>query len=207
MGSSTEAAVNGMMEAPQSPGAAAFFADKCAPMEMAPESAEEKYAMDGSMMMTSATGASRSIPEDFSIRFIWGVMENNIFDTGKGEIQKDLVTAGTTTAEFEPTEEMLTEIFEKIQELDITSIDRDLSGTALGKEYPEDNRGMKPLRVFEITIVMDGETYLITGDENAIYFINDEEAARFMEFVNFMIQLVQNIPEYQSLPDAVGGYE
>jgi len=208
MGGSTEAAVNDAMEAPQSPGAAAPFADKCAPMEAEPESAEEEFFIaDGAMSVTSATGASQSMPEDFSIRFIWGIVANNIFDTAKGEIQKDLVNAGTATAEFEPAEEMLMEIYNQICLLDITSIEQPMTANSLKARGSDLNYALNPLTTYEITITMNGTNYLIVGDETAKFFQEEEDAVRFMEFVEYLKQLVKTLPEYQALPEAEGGYE
>ena len=204
MGGSTEAAVNDAMEAPQSPGAAAPFADKSAIM---PESAEEEYILDTTMAHSTAMGKISEIPEDFSIRFIWGVMANNIFDTGKGEIQKDLVTAGTATAEFEPSEEMLTEIYNQICHLEITAIERPMTADALKARSSDIGYAIIPLTTYEITITMNGVNYHIIGDETAKYFQEEADAVHFMEFVEYLKQLVTALPEYQALPEAVGAYE
>ncbi|MBR3972644.1 MAG: hypothetical protein IKJ99_01675 [Oscillospiraceae bacterium] len=208
MGSSTEAAVNDAMEAPQSPGAAAPFADKSVPMEAEPESVEEEYVMaDSSMTMASATGVSQSMPEDFSIRFIWGIVADNIFDTGKGEIQKDLVNAGVATAKFDPSEEMMMEIYNQICLLEITSIEQPMTAHNLKARGSDLNYALEPLTTYEITITMNETNYLIVGDETAKFFQEEEDAVRFVEFVEYLKQLVKTLPEYQALPEAEGAYE
>ena len=49
--------------------------------------------------------------------------------------------------------------------------------------------------------------YTVTGDSTAQSYIRqDSRAAQFWEFTQYMNELYHNSPEYQSLPEAQGGY-
>ena len=67
--------------------------------------------------------------------------------------------------------------------------------------------GVAPLREYEITFTANGTTYTVTGDSTAQSYIRqDGRAAQFWEFTQYMNELYHNSPEYQSLPEAQGGY-
>lgn len=148
------------------------------------------------------------IPGGFAIRFVSWIMpgQENIYDTYTGTIQKDLVTAGAAATRFTPDKETLEDIYEKVKEYDICSIYREMTSSVLAT----DGNGVmsQPLTIYEITITANGHTFVIRGDRTADYYKDtDSDADNFMKFVNYMREVMNSTPEYQSLPDAVGGYQ
>lgn len=155
---------------------------------------------------TVTAGLPSDVPEDFAIRFVAGIGAPNIYDTYTGTIQKDLIVDGVAEANFSPDEQTLRNIYAKVVEYDICSIGREMTSDVLagdGFGY-----GVDPLTVYEITVTAYGKTYTIHGDATAEGFVEtDKDADHFMSFVRFMYDILYNNPEYQSLPDAVGGYD
>lgn len=161
----------------------------------------------GSAIGNPLAEASDGMPHDFAIRFSSKYIAEEIYDTYTGTIQKDLVENGTATAGFSPREETLKEIYAKVLEYQICSIDREMTNAALadpnGSQF-----GVSPNWSYEIKITANGKTYLICGDDTACgYTDTDPDAKNFMNFVRFMHQTLHDDPEYQKLPDAVGGYD
>ena len=147
------------------------------------------------------------MPSDFAIKFSIKYLAEEIYDTYTGTIQKDLIENGTASASFVPSEETLKEIYAKVLEYQICAIDRKMTNDEIadkdGLQY-----GVSPNSNYEITITANGNTYLICGDDTAQGYTNTEtDAKNFMDFVIFMRKTLHDNPEYQNLPDAVGGYE
>ena len=147
----------------------------------------------------------QQMPEDFDIRFSWAIGAENIYDTYNGRLQKDLVLDGVATAEFEPDREVLAEIYAKVTELDIASIDREMTTRTLSKNG--EGIAVLPLTVYEIQFTINGTIYSVTGDATASCYPKNRQAARFAEFVEFMQGVVINTPEFQQMPKPNGGYD
>lgn len=152
-----------------------------------------------------AVSYPEQMPEDFNIRFVWAIGGENIYDSFTGQIQKDLVMDGVASAEFEPDPAERKQIYEKLRELDIASIDREMTSAVL--TTTNEIIACIPLTTYEISFTMNGETFHLKGDYTAASYTRDKDAVRFMEFVDFMCQLTRQNPAYQSLPDANGAYE
>lgn len=181
---------------------------ECMDAPAAVEMPEAEEALEDSV--SAANGTAREpdelqLPEDFAIRFVWSIMAENIYDTYTGQIQKDLVLDGVATAAFEPDQAVLEEIYRKILELDIVTIDREMTSAVL--TTTDEVLMCLPLETYQIQFTMNGQTYVIEGDYSADSYPEDDQAVRFMEFVRFMLEIAWNTPEYQSLPDANGGYD
>lgn len=149
----------------------------------------------------------KEIPNDFAIRFSSKYYGEEIYDTYTGTLQKDLVQNGTATARLTPTEETLKEIYAKVLEYRICSVDREMTNDELadkdGLQF-----GVSPSFDYEIKITLDGNTYIIRGDDTAMgYTDTDADAKNFISFVGFMKKTLRDDPEYKNLPDAVGGYD
>lgn len=147
------------------------------------------------------------MPDDFAIKFSSSYLAEEFYDTYTGTIQKDLIENGTVSANFIPSEEILKEIYAKVLEYQICAIDRKMTNDVLADENGL-QYGVTPNFNYEITITANENTYMIRGDDTASGYTNtDTEAKNFMDFVSFMRKTVYDTPEYQNLPDAVGGYE
>ncbi len=149
----------------------------------------------------------KKLSEVFAINYSSWIVSNqkNIYDTMEGYIQKDLITEGIARADYSPDEETLTTVWNKISELDLLSIHREMTSTVLTDS--DQAIGMEPCTSYEIVIRMNGRESTIKGDETAWYYRDtDEQADSFVKFVYFMNQLMMDTGEYKSLPEAVGGY-
>ena len=155
--------------------------------------------------MEAAPMAPQPMPEDFAIRYSWGMGAMNVYDTYTGTLQKDLVLDGVAEAAFQPGREVLEEIYWKLEELDLASIRRTMTSAEL--TIDDTMVDMTPLTVYEIQFRKNGAIYTVTGDATATCYQEDEEALRFLEFVEFMNEIVLNTPEYQQMPDRNGAYE
>ena len=191
---------------------AAVTSDMC--VEAPAAAAEESGIEPAEGEMKYETGSSfdavqpqydDQIPENFDIRFVWAIGAENVYDTYIGQIQKDLVLDGIATADFEPDEAVLEQIYRKLCELDIASIDRVMTSKVLTST--DEMVACIPLTTYEISFTMNDDTYTVKGDETAAFYPEDDEAVRFMKFVNFMSQIIRDTPEYQALPEANGAYE
>ena len=152
------------------------------------------------------TALPEGMPADFEIRYENWVDENapNIYDTGEKLLQKDLVnTVEPHTAQSKLTvpDETKQEIYAKVRECALDRLTDKIRMT------DENEATMTPLTRYRIVFTADGETYTIAGDsmvrENAK---TDGRAAQFYDFVQYMNGLFYDSPEYQSLPETMGGY-
>ncbi len=132
--------------------------------------------------------------------------QKNIYDTVGETIQKDLVTNGVASTDYTPDEETLLSIWNQIAELELLSIDREMTSAVLTDS--DQVIGIEPCVYYEIQIRIGTAEYSIKGDATAHYYKGtDPQAAHFTQFVAFMDQVMKGTPEYQFLPEAVGAYE
>lgn len=148
------------------------------------------------------------MPDDFAIVWEDWIEESNknVFDTYKGYIQKDLITAGTARAEFTPSEEVKSEIYSMVRECALDKISRNLTSSELVGDRGE-VVDVIPCTYYNVTFTALGNTYTISGDYTMSEYISEEEdAANFWNFIQFMSNLYRSVDEYKSLPEAEGGY-
>lgn len=151
------------------------------------------------------SGQGEQMSDDFNIRFVWAIGAENIYDTYTGTLQKDLVLDGVATTEFEVDMSVKEQIWQKLMELDIVSIDREMTSEVL--TTTDMMIEITPLTVYEINITANGMDYFIKGDCTAASYHDDEDAEHFIEFVDYMCRIARDTPEFQNLPEANGGYD
>ena len=152
------------------------------------------------------------MPADFEIRYENWVDADaiNIYDTGEKLLQKDLVDPDgqrIAQAELAVSDETKQEIYAKVRACALDQLaDEKLTS---GNLAPSGSGVMmEPLTEYEITFTADGETYTVTGDYTVTaYTERNGRAAQFWDFVQYMNELFYQSPEYQSLPEAQGGYD
>ena len=146
-----------------------------------------------------------SPPEDFSVCFSWWYVENgkNIMDTGEGILQKDLVLDGTASVEFQPDQDFLKNLYDIICEGDLLTITREMTSRELTTDDMVVN--IEPSCSYEIAVRMNGDQFLISGDDSASLY-TDEDALCFMSTVHNLMEMTRNIPEWATLPKENGGY-
>lgn len=148
------------------------------------------------------------MPSDFDISFCFWINEQwkNVYDTYNNTIQKDLIAKGVASSELIVPSEILEEIYQEIVEKDIIFIKEVMTSEKLTKTNSIIN--IEPLAVYEITITIDGKTYIIKGDSTAYNYVdNNNKAKQFCSFVNYMREIYYSAEEYKAFPEAVGGYD
>jgi hypothetical protein len=94
-------------------------------------------------------------------------------------IQKDLITNGVVSSELIVPNEILEEIYQEIVEKDIIFIKEVMTSEKLTKT----NSIIKtePLVVYELTITIDGKTYIVKGDSTAYNYVdNNNKVKQFL---------------------------
>ena len=145
-------------------------------------------------------------PKDFAVHFETWIIEErkNVFDTFDGYIQKDLIQNGIEKKDYKISKADLDEIYKKVYA--IKDIEKSMNSNNLSQESTYIY--VSPLTYYVITLRADGVTYTIEGDYTSSYFKESStEAAAFWEAVTFLRDFMHNTEEYQSMPEAVGGYD
>lgn len=147
------------------------------------------------------------MPDDFSLRFSWWYDETrkNVMDTAGGSICKDLVLDGAASAKFTPTPDFLRQLYELVAKYGLADIDREMTSEVLAEDKSQ-AFGMIPLAHYEISVTLDGQSFLVSGDETASYHMGeDKDAANFMNAVKALKKAAEELPEWGALPPADGG--
>lgn len=158
-----------------------------------------------------ASALPEEMPADFEIRYEDWIDADaiNIYDTGEKLLQKDLVSPDgqrTAQAELTVSDETKQEIYAEVRACALDQLgDEKLTSANLTTD--DTMVGVEPLTEYEIAFTANGTTYTVTGDSTAqSYIMQNARAAQFWEFMQYMEDLYHNSPEYQSLPEAQGGY-
>ncbi|MBQ7313983.1 MAG: hypothetical protein IJW81_10400, partial [Clostridia bacterium] len=97
------------------------------------------------------------VPQDFAVYYADWINESqpDILDTYEGYIQKDLIMDGTAKTDYTPSEEEITEIYDKIVELELWKMPDNMRAEA---------EVIQPMTYMEIRFTMNGKTYEILAD-------------------------------------------
>ena len=147
-----------------------------------------------------------TMPEDFDIRFeMWvDVTQKNIFDTYDGYIQKDLIRDGIFGKQFEPTDEMMQEIYAKLVECDMASIDKEITPQGiLGGDAPVSS--VSPNTSFQVYFTIDGREYLVLGNVSGLG-IKNPMTKNCDAFLRYLCELQEQLETAMDFPEADGGY-
>lgn len=167
------------------------------------------FSCAGCGMFRSAEPESTpsEMPDDFSLRFSWWYDDarKNIVDTAGGSIHKDLVRGGTASAKFTPEPDFLRQMYELVVKYSLADIDREMTSEVLAEDKSQ-AINMIPLVHYEVSVTLDGQSFLVSGDETASYHTGDDkDAANFINAVKAMKKAAEELPEWSSLPPADGG--
>jgi len=155
--------------------------------------------------ISSDTGSTvqampEEMPTDFGFSIQFGVGKNNEIDTFKGTVTKDLIEDGIIAADVSLLEEEMSEIYEKMKEVNIIGtkklVPEPINGTTCAQE---------PFEEDEWKITINGET--ITHFVSATYCEPTDDAKQLLELRNFVFDKVKTKEEYIELPESKGGYE
>ncbi len=144
------------------------------------------------------------MPDDFNLRFeMWiDVTQKNIFDTYDGYVQADLVSAGTLGKQFEPSREMMEEIYAKLVECDMASVNKEITWNGL---YGTSERHSEPNIQFQLYFTVDGREYLILGDSMGLG-ADHKMSENTNDFLRYLSGLKEELQTQLNFPEADGGY-
>lgn len=138
----------------------------------------------------------KQIPDDFNFILKYGVGAKNVLNTFEGTYTKDLILAGTYTAEFKITKEEMKEIFIKVSQIDVL-------------EYPNvfvptSNRFSYPSSSFYLEIKMNGHIKRITWNKNTM--ADTPKATKLKDLIYFIESIIEFNPDHKKFPEIEGGY-
>lgn len=127
-------------------------------------------------------------------------------DTVTGKLQKDLLADGTASAEFQPDEELLQQLYELVSRDGFLSISREMTAQELATDGTA--AGVSPNTCYEITVTMNGKQTVVRGDQTAAaYTDTDADAACFVAVTDELQQIVRELPEWKAMPESDGAYQ
>jgi hypothetical protein len=146
--------------------------------------------------LASNTPAYDSSKNVINIVFRYGVWSKNELDTFEGTYTKDLIANGTVTTRLILTQEELTQIKQKSDEINFFS-------------YPDSfpkipNRTMYPQFDYYIKIQDHSVTKEVSWNTNSLIDGNMEN--NLTQLRNYITSLIEQKPEYKALPTPYGGY-
>jgi hypothetical protein len=145
------------------------------------------------------------VPSDFGFALKYGVGARNIVDTYKGTYQKDLVSAGTVKTKLTFTPEEITQIYDKMLEIEIMSYPESFE-PPYAEHYKADMvRIVEPHMTYDLHVTFAGQTKDITWNDTNTSKLKKAEELR--ELYQYIDELIRHKEAYYKLPNAVGGYD
>ncbi|WP_019909568.1 hypothetical protein [Paenibacillus sp. HW567] len=146
---------------------------------------------------TPAVAMPEQKPADFAFSVRYGVTAKNEINTFNGTVTKDLVSSGTATANLKLTDAEMTDIYNRMRELNVLG--------ELKLEVEDKACAQVPYVEEHWLIQINGEQRPLDWSEEHCQIPSD--ARKLKELRNVIVELVTSRSEYQALPEAVGGYE
>lgn len=143
-------------------------------------------------------------PEDFAIHFEGQLGAHpNCLDTFDGYVQKDLVQEfpGYAKTDLTLTDAEKQYLWEITKQCAVLGMSGDLTGSAVSADGTMVS--VMPNSVYTVTIRADGETYTVKGDSTAEFSGRDP---KLYVYIRLLQQFMYHTEEWQSLPEAEGGY-
>ncbi|WP_188206864.1 hypothetical protein [Alkalibacillus aidingensis] len=137
------------------------------------------------------------VPDDFNFHVKFGIQSKNEINTFENTVTKDLIEDGTETTDITFTDEEITDIYEKMKDINI------MENKQLEPKNPDCMQ--TPHTEDEWKIEMDGEiqTHAWSGE----YCDPTKDAQQLKELRDDIFHLVKNKQAYQELPEPTGGYD
>ncbi|WP_060819502.1 hypothetical protein [Paenibacillus riograndensis] len=137
------------------------------------------------------------MPEDFAFSVRYGITAKNEINTFEGTVTKDLISNGSAAAKVRLTDAETSEIYQQMLEMNVLGgMELEIADKSC-RQIPYDEE-------YWIIQVKGGQKALHWSEE---YCQTTPDAKKLKELRNTIVKLVQSKPEYQALPEAVGGYE
>ena len=139
----------------------------------------------------------KEIPQNFSIRYSFGVEEKNVVDTSKNMYMKDMVCDPSQDYEIVLDAEDLNKIYEALLENDLFSIKEDLTQNcdALGQCVE-----VTPLSSVTLTVSINANKKTVKWRAN-YYNQNDPDVAKFREIQSTIEEIISEKEEELEIPE------
>lgn len=133
------------------------------------------------------------MPEDFNFSIHYGIGKKNVIDTFESIVVKDLIENGTAEVKISFTDEEMSDIYDKMEEINV-----------LGKKKFTSQCESEPYEETEWTIMLNGERVTHYIKE---YCDPTKDAEQFLSLRNYVVDKIENKEAYKNLPNAKGGYD
>ncbi|MNI49466.1 hypothetical protein D3C73_1040780 [compost metagenome] len=144
-----------------------------------------------------AVNMPEQMPEDFAFSVRYGITAKNEINTFKGTVTKDLISKGSATAKLRLTDAERSKIYRQMREMNVVD----------GMELEIADKSCRQ-------IPYDEEYWIIrvNSEQKALnwsgeYCQTTPDARKLQQLRDQIVKLVQSKPEYQALPESVGGYD
>ncbi|OKP75532.1 hypothetical protein A3842_19775 [Paenibacillus sp. P3E] len=136
-------------------------------------------------------------PGDFAFSVRYGITARNEINTFNGTVTKDLISNGTATINLRLTDAEMDDIYQQLRGMNA------LGGLEL--EIKDKTCGREPYTEEHWTIQVNGQQETLNWSEANCEITADAKRLEALRIK--IVKLVQSRPEYQALPEAVGGYD
>jgi hypothetical protein len=140
------------------------------------------------------TNVNQTVTSDFNIVFRYGVGAKNELNTVDKTYTKDMVTSPSVTVPFELTSDEMNDIRQRIDEDQL--FDSNISNINNGPAMM-----VSPCQSYYLQVI-DKDIKIETNWDNCEGLMTAQEK----DFSDFIINIIENHPEYKKLPLATGGY-
>lgn len=136
-----------------------------------------------------------SMPADFQVRLEWGVGAKNVLDTTAGTFTKDMVLDPAITIELGLTREEMSEIYQRLRDIDYWAYPTSLSNEGLA---------VTPSSRYVLRVSGEGLGHYVAGDD---WWVGHSlQVVAIFKLVERIRQMIEEKDEYKALPEPRGGY-
>ena len=145
------------------------------------------------------------VPNGFGFVLMYGVGAKNIINTFEGTFEKDLITAGTAKTKLNFSDEELKRIYSIMKSINILDYSSNYNPPYTDNPDPGVERLVEPHMTYNLYLKINSKSKDINWKDT-----NGSDAANAKELRNlfrYIEEIIISKEEYNSLPDAVGGYD
>lgn len=134
--------------------------------------------------------------DSFDFVFKYGVGAKNKINTFNGTFTKDLVLDPPVTTKLTLTNEEKSQILQRMVDMDLFNLPDNFPGNPSFLVTPQTD--------YYIKVQNGSQTKEITWSTNSLIETNTQSSLE--QLVSYLIDIIEQKPEYKSLPNARGGY-
>lgn len=150
----------------------------------------EKYIRD-------SVPLKEGLPNDFGMVFQYGGDAKNKLDTFNGKYTKDLILDPNITVDFKLTKRQLQIIYNKMKEIGFFDYPDNY--------IPNSNSYVTPFQTYYFKVMANNSMKELRWEDK--HFSEDVKAKNLRELIQLITIMIQDSPEYKTLPTPRGGYD